>query len=62
MPRPIPDKTIIIRAKGKRKGIVLQIFKKKEKIKIKVNNKWFKNKLLFNLSKLSKLIENTIRN
>jgi len=63
MPRLTPDITISLRTEGKRKQQIIQVFKSKinkNQIRIKINNKWFKNKLEFPLKNLESLIFNTI--
>ena len=62
MPRIKPDMTILIRLKNETEFHKIEIFKKKEKIRIKSNGVWYKNKLYFFMNKLEKILFNTIKN
>ena len=65
MPRKMPEVTVLIREKGKRKFERLEIFDNETSngnlIQVKYNNRWFKNKKKFPLDKIGGLFTNTVK-
>lgn len=63
MSRLIPDLTISVREKGQRKSNIIQIFHSDEKkIRVKINGKWFKNKVKFKYENFENIFFKTIEN
>ena len=61
MPRLKADAIFLF--KNKKKKLFVEIFyslKFENKIRMKINKKWFKNKIIFEREKLNSLISNTI--